>query len=423
MATPAELIAPEKIAHRSVAVGEVYEVAIEKLVYGGDGLAHVGAQAVFVPFTAAGDFVRVRIVKCERNYARGVVEEILDPSPLRRTPPCVYFGACGGCQLQHLDYQAQLEAKASFVRESLRRIGHIEWNKEISVRSAEEFGYRSRAEIKVSRDEEGRARIGYFRAGAQEVCEVENCLILLPAANRELQRLHTESSLIPNDATRVHLTAGDDEVIVTPANGEQGRAAEFDSMGTARQRIAGINYGFGVRSFFQCNRLLVEELVKEAVGDATGKFAVDLYAGVGLFSLQLAKTFEQVCAVEGNKTAASHGVENARLNNINNVRYEPISVEAWLKYKSSEIPCPDFVLLDPPRAGAGIKVIERLAAMAPPALTYVSCDPATLARDLRLLVDYGYRVDSITALDMFPQTFHVETVVRMRNAECGMRNF
>jgi 23S rRNA (uracil1939-C5)-methyltransferase len=299
------------------------------------------------------------------------------------------------------------------VRESLRRIGAIEWTEEIRMRAAEEFGYRSRAEIKVARDENGRALIGYFRAGSREVCEVESCPILTPAANRELQRLHAESSMVPNDATRVYLTAGDDEVIVTPANGEDGRAAEFDSMGTAHQRIAGINYGFGVRSFFQGNRLLVEELIKEAVGDVSGEFAVDLYAGVGLFSLQLAKTFEQVCAVEGNKTAANHGIENARLNGLNNVRYEPISVEAWLKYKSAEVPRPDFALLDPPRAGAGVQVIERLAAMRPPVLTYVSCDPATLARDLRLLVDYGYMIDSITGLDMFPQTFHVETVVRL----------
>jgi 23S rRNA (uracil1939-C5)-methyltransferase len=413
MATPAEVIDSAPNAGRSVAIGESYEVAIEKLVYGGDGLAHVGSQAVFTPLAAVGDFARIRIVECERNYARGVIEELLDPSPLRRTPPCQYFGVCGGCQLQHLDYPAQLEAKASFVRESLRRIGAIEWDKEIRIRSSEEFGYRSRAEIKVARDENGRARIGYFRAGSREVCEVESCPILTPAANRELQRLHAESSLVPNDATRVYLTAGDDEVIVTPANGEDGRAAEFDSMGTAHQRIAGINYGFGVRSFFQGNRLLVEELIEEAVGGVSGEFAVDLYAGVGLFSLQLAKTFGQVCAVEGNKTAANHGVENARINGLNNVRYEPISVEAWLKYKSAEAPRPDFALLDPPRAGAGVQIIERLAAMKPPMLTYVSCDPATLARDLRLLIDYGYRIDSITALDMFPQTFHVETAVRL----------
>src|SRR5574341_177388 len=210
MATPAGLIVSDNINHRSVAVGEVYEVWIEKLVYGGDGLAHVGAQAVFVPFAASGDFARVRIVECQRNFARGVIEKVLAPSPSRRTPPCVNFGVCGGCQLQHLDYLAQLEAKISFVRESLRRIGHIEWEGEIGMRAAEEFGYRSRAEIKVSRDDEGQTRIGYFRSGSQEVCEVESCPILLPAANRELQRLHAERSLVPNDATRVYLTAGDD---------------------------------------------------------------------------------------------------------------------------------------------------------------------------------------------------------------------
>src|SRR5262249_25865487 len=231
---------------------------------------------------------------------------------------------------------------------------------------------------------------------------------LLPAANRELQRLHAEPSLVPNDATRVYLTVGDDEVIVTPATGENGRACEYDSLGTAHQHIAGINYGFGVKSFFQGNRVLVEELIETAIGDSRGQLAVDLYAGVGLFSLQLSKTFEQVCAVEGNRAAANHGIENARANGINNVRYEPISVEAWLKYKSHESPMPDLVLLDPPRAGAGLLVIERLAALASPKITYVSCDPATLARDLRMLLDYGYEIDSITALRMFPQTFHVD---------------
>lgn len=253
MATDADVFAYE------LAPGEVHEVTIEKLVYGGDGLARIGTQAVFVPFAAAGDKLRVRVTDVERNYARAVIEEIVSPSETRRTPPCVYYGNCGGCQLQHLNYQAQLEAKVSFVRESLRRIGNIEWAGEIGVRAASEFGYRSRAEIKVSRSEADEPLIGYFRSGTQAVCEITDCLILSPAANRELQRLHSEPSLIPNDATRVYLTVGDDEVIVTPATGENGRSDEIDALGTAYQRIAGTNYGFGVRSFFQGNRLLVED--------------------------------------------------------------------------------------------------------------------------------------------------------------------
>ncbi|MGH9802712.1 MAG: class I SAM-dependent RNA methyltransferase [Blastocatellia bacterium] len=400
-----------------VVTGDTHEVAIEKLVYGGDGLAHIGSQAVFVPLAAVGDRLLVRITEVERNYARGVIEEIIEASPSRRVPPCERFGDCGGCQLQHLSYAAQLEAKVAFVRESLRRIGSIDWDGEIAIRSAEEFGYRSRAELKVAHDSTGHTRIGYYRPATQEVCEVEKCLVLIPAANRELHRLYTEPSLIPNDATRVHFTVGDEEVIVTPATGENGKSEAVDGLGTAYQRIGGINYGFGVRSFFQGNRLLVEELIRTAIADASGKLAVDLYAGVGLFSLQLAKSFDQVYAVEGNRSAATHGMDNAKANSVSNVKYEAVSVEAWLKYKSVELPCPDFVLLDPPRAGAGAQVMERLAAMAAPQISYVSCDPATLARDLRLLMNYGYRIDSITALDMFPQTFHVETVVRLRIAD------
>jgi 23S rRNA (uracil1939-C5)-methyltransferase len=412
-ATQVEILTHDKRSQTPVTVGEVYEVTVEKLVYGGDGLAHIGTQAVFVPLSAVGDQLRVRITEVERNYARASIEEILSPSPSRRTPPCPHFGRCGGCQLQHLDYSAQLAAKISFVRESLRRIGGIEWDGEIAIRYAEEFGYRSRAEIKVARNDDGGPRIGYFRAGTREVWEVSDCLLLLPAANRELQRLHAEPRLIPSDATRVYLTAGDEGVIVTPATGEQERAAEIDAAGTAHQRIAGLDYSFGVRSFFQSNRLLVEELVKVATAERRGRVAVDLYAGVGLFTLPLAQCFEQVYAVEGNRAAAGHGAQNARANNLSNVRYEAISVEAWLKYKATALPRPDLILLDPPRAGAGPQVIKRVAEIAPPALTYISCDPATLARDLRLLLDHRYQITALTVLDMFPQTFHVEAVAQL----------
>jgi 23S rRNA (uracil1939-C5)-methyltransferase len=416
--------APETGHAPNVSVGESHEVTIEKLVYGGDGLAHVGTQAVFVPFAAPGDHARIRITAVERSYARGVIEELISPSPLRRTPPCQYFGACGGCQLQHLDYRAQLEIKSEFVRESLRRIGKINWERPIPIRAAPEFGYRARAEVKIARPPSRRAaeaaerpRLGFFGAGTHEVCEVRDCPVLVPAANRELQRLHAEPSLTPNDATRVFLTAGDDEVIVTPATGENTRAAELDALGTAHQTVAGVRYGFGVRSFFQSNRLLVEELVAVALShpacDEPGKVAVDLYAGVGLFSLQLARCFERVIAVEGNRPAVEHGTANARANHITNVQYEAVSVEAWLKYKAQSVQRPDLVLLDPPRAGAGQQVVSRLVALAPSAVTYVSCDPSTLARDLRLFADGGYEIDSITALDMFPQTFHVETVAHL----------
>lgn len=397
-------------------VGDIHEVTVEKIVYGGDGLARINSRPVFIPYSATGDRLKIRITEVEKKFSRASVEEILIPSVDRRPPPCQYFGICGGCQLQHINYEAQLKAKTDFIRESLFRIGKLEWTSEIPIRHNAELGYRSRAEIKVARSSDSqifKLQLGYFRYGTHDICEVDECAILLPPANRELHKLHENPSLLPSDATRVYLTVGDDEVLMTPADGQSSRIAEFDALGTAHQTINGIRYGFGVRSFFQANRLLVEELLNTALGNANGKFAVDFYAGVGLFSMALSKRFEQVCAVEGNKTSANHGIENAKLNNINNVRYESISVEAWLKYKAPEMPKPDMVLLDPPRAGAGNIVTNRLIALAPPLITYISCDPATLARDLRMLVDAGYHISSITAIDMFPQTFHVETVVHL----------
>ncbi len=393
----------------NLALGDIHDITIEKIVYGGDGLARAHGQAVFVPFTAPGDQLRVRITSLERNFARGVMTELIKPSAARRAAPCQYFGSCGGCQLQHLQYPTQLESKAEFIRESLRRIGGIDWKETIEILAATEFGYRSRAEIKINQAEQ----IGFYKANSHEVCEVTKCLILLPEANAELQQLRKPPNLLPRGATRVYLTVGDDEVLATPATGENARDAEIDAKGTVQQTIAGITYSFGVRTFFQANRLLVEQLVETALSNAEGKIAFDLYAGAGLFSLPLAKSFAQVYAVEGSRISIRHGLANAQTNRISNVKYEAMSVETWLKLNAPKLPRPDLVLLDPPRAGAGAAVIQRLLALKPAKIHYVSCDPTTLARDLKLLTKTNYQIDSITALDMFPQTYHVETVVKL----------
>ncbi len=394
-------------------IGETYELEIEKLIYGGEGIGRVNQQAVFVAYAAPGDRVRVKITTLERNFARGVIEEILEPSTARREAPCQHFGVCGGCQLQHLNYAAQLEAKAEFIRSSLQRIGGIQWEQDIEVLAADEFGYRSRAEIKIQRKEDEIPRLGFFQANSHEVCNVTECLVLLPEANRALQRLHAKPKLVPKRATRIFLAVSDDETVMVPATGENSKAAEIDAQGTIHQNVAGFEYKFGVRSFFQGNRLLIEQLVSVATADASGAIAFDLYAGAGLFSLPIAKHFEQVCAVEGSKLSGQHGVNNAKANRINNVQYEIKSVEAWLKYDAPKLPRPDWVILDPPRAGAGEIVVNRLMELKPLAITYVSCDPATLGRDLKIFTKTNYKIDSIVGLDMFPQTYHVETIVKL----------
>lgn len=427
-------------------LGDIHDITIEKIVYGGDGLGRVDGQAVFVPFAAPGDQLRVRITKLERNFSRGEIVEIVVPSTLRRAAPCPHFGVCGGCQLQHLQYDAQRKIKAEFIRESLRRMGGIDWQEEIEVLAADEFGYRSRAEIKINHGEHREHRetqtrlttqkdhpahlvnpikkisvssvpsvvqIGFFKAGSHDICEVTECPILLPAANAALRELHKPPNLLPRHATRVYLTVGDDQTLATPATGENAREAEIDAQGTVQQTIADIHYSFGVRTFFQSNRLVVERLVTTAIAEVKGSIAFDLYAGAGLFSLQLAKSFARVYAVEGSKISSRHGIQNAKANQIHNVNYEALSVEAWLKFQAPKLPRPDFVLLDPPRAGAGAGVVQRLLALQSPRIHYVSCDPTTLARDVKLLTKAKYKIDSITALDMFPQTYHVETVVKL----------
>jgi len=397
----------------TIHVGEDHDVTIEKIVYGGDGLARLGPFTLFVPFTAPGDVVRVRITSVDRSIARGVIEQMISPAPTRQQPPCRHFGVCGGCQLQHLAYPIQLEVKSAFVRESLRRLGGIDWPGEIPILSGPDTGYRTRAELKIGRTADLRPRFGYFEAGTHRLHEIDRCPILHPAAEEELQRIRANPARIPPTATRLFLTVGDGGAVATPATGENDRIASIDAMGTVHQHILGIDYQFGVRSFFQGNRPLVEALVKAAIGDHSGNSAVDLYAGVGLFSLQLAKRFTQVCAVEGNGLAATHGATNARRNRLPNVEYHSLSVEAWLKHHTRAWQRPDLLLLDPPRAGAGPQVCARIAALAPRQITYVSCDPATLARDLKSLGAAGYHPTSITAVDMFPQTFHVETVVHL----------
>jgi 23S rRNA (uracil1939-C5)-methyltransferase len=411
-------ITPES---RPLQVGAEYEGEIEKLVYGGEGLLRVGSWTVLVPLTAAGDRVRVRILSIDRRLARATLVTVLDPSPTRRTPPCRYFGRCGGCQLQHLTDEAQREAKVGFIRESLRRLGGIDWSGPLPILFGDPWGYRSRAELRIVRTAGGEPRIGFLEAASDRLCEVEeDCPVLPREANRTLQEWRNAPSRLPSEATRLYVVTGEGpngpEAQVVPATGEGARAAEVDARGTVEQTVGAYRYRYGIRSFFQGNRFLVEPLVETALGDVRGETAIDLYAGVGLFTLPLASRFRRVCAVEGSRLSVAHGEANVRRHGLQNVTYHPLSVEHWLGQRSRGWERPDLLLLDPPRAGAGRVVIERIVALAPAQIAYVSCDPATLARDLKQLAATGYHPTAVTAVDLFPQTYHVETVVQLRRS-------
>jgi 23S rRNA (uracil1939-C5)-methyltransferase len=310
------------------------------------------------------------------------------------------------------------------VREALRRIGKIEWEGGLEVRSAAELGYRMRAELQLERDASPARSIGYFASSSHRVTDVESCPILAPELERALADLRTERDRIPQDALRVLLAAGDEGAClafvdandepVSAASEQQGTLPAAGEIERVKQNVAGFDLRFDARSFFQANRLLVGELVEAAIGESRGALAIDLYAGVGLFSLPLARRFGAVLAVEENERASELCAENARANGVPNLKCEAISVEEWLERRAKARLRPDLVFLDPPRSGAGRRVIDGILRLEPKAVTYVSCDPATLARDLRVFVDHGWHIDSIVALDMFPQTYHVETVAQVR---------
>lgn len=392
-------------------VGDELEVSVDKLVYGGEGLARANDRVLFIAGAAPGDRLRVRITEVEKRLLRAEIVKITTPSPQRRTPPCHYFGSCGGCQLQHLPYSAQLSAKAEFIRDALARIGHIEWPLAIEVKHADEFGYRSRAQLKIGRGSRP-LQIGFYRAGTHEVCDIDACPILAPELNEALAELRNGSTEIANSAvpyTKLELTAGTGGVSSRPAVGRFSTDAVV-------QHVRGIDYHYDPECFFQVNRLLLETLIDTALDARTGRLAIDLYAGVGLFALQMARRYQKVMATEVSPAASHWGAHNIRVNNIDNVEFSALSAERWLSRYGARLGPVDLLVLDPPRAGASRKVIDEVVKLAPAELVYVSCDPATLARDLRLLIDNGYRLNNVTGVDLFPQTYHIETVAALARA-------
>jgi 23S rRNA (uracil1939-C5)-methyltransferase len=380
-------------------------VRIEKLLYGGQGLAHVDGRALLVPFTAPGDLLRVRIEETGRRVLRGSIESVLEPAPSRRSPACAHFGACGGCHLQHLDREGELGAKAEFLRDCLGRIAGVRWDGPIDVESGADYAWRSRVALHVLREPDVPPRVGYFRSGSREIVPIEECPVLVPALREAVAGFRRSPASIPEGADRIDLVAGDD-----------GRVGSSLSMPAAvRQRITGFELELEAGVFSQANPAMADRLVRRALGEERGERAVDLYAGSGLFSLPLAARFGSVEAVESDERAVRLGVRNGRANGIENVRWSRARVRDWLEAARRGLR-PDLVLLDPPRAGAGPEVVDRILDLAPRRIVYVACDPATWARDLRRFVERGSTILEIAAVDLFPRSYHVEALARLAPA-------
>jgi len=419
------------------------ELTIEKLVYGGDGLAHHDGSTVFVPFVVPGEKIAAAPVERKKKFVRARVERVVQAAPERKPAPCPHFGVCGGCHYQHLPYEVQLKYKTEILRETLRRIGRIHWAQEIHAHASPPWGYRNRAQWKV-RELPGAntvPAIGYFRANSTSLCQVESCAVLSPLLLRTLSALREglARKTVPSELREIEAFAGADDtkLLLTatfsgfPSRRQElaaairqivpetesllfrdpsGERMELAGPGFVECEAAGSTYRVGHLSFFQVNRFLAGELANEVAKELDGgKLALDLFAGVGLFALPLAKRFARVVAVESNP-AATRDLES-NVAGQGSVEIRTANVENFLaKYKDR----PDLVVLDPPRAGLEPDAIRHLKRIGPARITYVSCEPPTLARDLAALVAAGYEIAGVRLFDLFPQTFHIESVVRLR---------
>jgi 23S rRNA (uracil1939-C5)-methyltransferase len=391
-----------------------FEVTIEKLVYGGDGLARVDGRVVLAPFVLPGERVRVEPEQEKPGLVRARTVAVLDSAPQRVAAPCPYFARCGGCDYQHAPYDYQLAIKRAILEEELRRLGKIEPPAEIEVTAAEPWGYRNRVQLHV-RD----GRMGYREARSHKLCAIERCPISSPKINECIAQLNrmVRDSRWPRFLRSVEIFADERQVQLNVVETERPVARRFFEW--AAEMIPGLVDGsldyegrFRVsrNSFFQVNRFLLDQLIGLAVDGAAGETALELYAGVGLFSLALGRKFREVTAVESGSGAVRDLEFNAERAGLANLRAERRSSEEYLAALDH---APDFVLLDPPRSGLGKTVVARLAELRPRQVTIVACDPSTLARDLAGLVAAGYQIERMAMIDLFPQTFHLETVVRL----------
>lgn len=372
-------------------------LTIEKLVYGGEGLARLEGKVVLTSFVAAGEVVSAEIERAKNDLWRGRLVEVLEPASSRVVPGCPYFGRCGGCQYQHIDYASQFEQKQAILREVLQRVGKIEFAGEIGVVSSEPWQYRNRVQVHI---QDG--AVGYFAQGSRDLCAIDHCPISSPRLNEAIGKI-AEMDL-RGISSAVELFTNETDVQVNVVDRVPRRALDMLAGLGVTTPIQYEGFQVSRNSFFQINRFLVDRLVETAIGDAKGDWAIDLYAGVGLFSKKLTGRFGKVTAVESGGSAFRDLEQNFGQEAVH------ANVEDYLARLEGK---PDFILADPPRAGLGKQVVRDLVRIRAPRVTIVSCDPATLARDLTGLIAENYRIEKITLADLFPQTFHLETVVEL----------
>jgi 23S rRNA (uracil1939-C5)-methyltransferase len=439
----------------------VFELIPQKLVFGGLALGYHEGQPVLVPQALPGERVEVEQVRRAKGVIHARLAKVLEPSRERIPALCPYYNRCGGCQFQHVSSEKAVEWKSAILRETLSRLGKIRWNGEIPVHSAPPWNYRNQAQLKVGPLADGESGIGFFAHESHRLVDIEMCAILSPHLNLALEALRRlppewlrgcgEIAMMADHqdcCTMLHFRGEVEPLIRERIAAEmfrsipEGVMVAFDEGDTVETlgepafyyQVGEFRYQVSPGSFFQVSRFLLPDLVASVTGVDVGEesnraseppstfksnletgpasVALDLYAGCGLFSLPLAHRFDLVVGVEAHPTSARDLAENARAHGFRNLKAVHGPVHEFLRRFAG--PAPDFVVLDPPRAGVGLPSLRLLAGLQPEHVCYVSCDPSTLARDLGYLARRGYRLRALEMFDLFPQTFHIETVATLR---------
>jgi 23S rRNA (uracil1939-C5)-methyltransferase len=396
-----------------------FDVEVEKLVYGGNGLGRHEGKVVFVPYTAPGDLASVRPIEQKKKYVRAEVTGMRRPGPRRVEPPCPHFLRCGGCQWQHLEYGLQVDAKRDILAGLFAH--HFPATRTLPIAmkaSPRPYGYRSRARVQT-RSISNQVSVGFFRHRSHDVQDIDECPLLIASLNHALKEVRglCQSGALPagGEWELAGTVEGDFAFAeVDAAPGTQGKT----SPGVLFKSAGAFRYATTPAVFFQANEFMLEDLIATVLEDVpAGSAALDLYAGAGFFTLPLAGRFQAVTAVESNPRAHQLCVNNGSRAGLANIRALCADVRAWMRAAGSvTAPVFDLILLDPPRSGAEAEVIQTIAGWAPEVIVYVSCDPQTLVRDLALIPAREYRIERIIGLDLFPQTYHFETVAVLKRS-------
>ncbi|MBI5025598.1 MAG: 23S rRNA (uracil(1939)-C(5))-methyltransferase RlmD [Nitrospirae bacterium] len=419
------------------------EVTVEKMIYGGKGLARDDGLTIFIPGVIPGERVYVRIKKKRKGFAEAELIEIIKPSPDRITPQCKGEEECTGAHWPYISYPAQLKFKEEILLETLKKIGNIEPRNILPIIPSQNTDhYRLRVQLNV-RYHDSRPLIGFFREGTHYLIEIKNGFLLHPLINRTLDAIIKIAEQLP-PLREIHINVSPDREILIlffiAIESPQSLAPIFEALredvkevvgvisyaGRKKYEVLGRNYlklrldDFTFQSregnFFQVNweqnRNMINSLLdlSELKGDER---VLDLYSGIGNFSLPLARNSERVVGIESGYSAVEDALRNAEENGIKNIEFICEDVRKGLKGLLEKKERADLIVLDPPRAGATRKIIERIIAFSPKKIIYISCNPTTLARDIEMLQDGGYFLNRLQPIDMFPQTYHIESIAEL----------